>query len=72
MADNRAAVLAEFKKYDKDGTGILDHNEVKAAMKDVCSAIDLRLSDADIDVLIKRVDKNNDGKVNIEEFAQLI
>lgn len=72
MADQKAKVLEEFKKLDKDGSGQLDHNEVKKALKEMYASIDLRLSDADIDHMIATVDKNKDGKVNIEEFVNLL
>lgn len=72
MADQKAKILEEFKKYDKDGSGQLDHKEVKDALKSLYSSIDLRLSDADIDRMIAQVDKNKDGKISIDEFVNLI
>lgn len=72
MADTKAQVKAKFQELDKDKTGYLDHNEVKAALKELYSSIDLRLSDADIDQMIKQVDKDNNGKISIEEFINLI
>ena len=74
MADaaQKAKIHEEFKKLDSDNTGFLDKNEVKRALKECYDSMDLRLSDADVDHLIKSVDKNNDGKISIEEFVNLI
>ncbi len=74
MADaaQKAKILEEFKKLDADNTGFLDKNEVKRSLKELYDSMDLRLTDADVDHLIKSVDKNNDGKISIEEFVNLI
>jgi Ca2+-binding EF-hand superfamily protein len=71
-AAQKAKILEEFKKLDADNTGFLDRNEVKRSLKELYDAIDLKLTDADVDNLIKRVDKNNDGKISIDEFINLI
>ncbi|RNA20796.1 calmodulin [Brachionus plicatilis] len=71
-AEKKVQILEQFKKLDKDQSGQLNKEEIKAALKEIYSNIDLHLSDADIENLINSVDKNGDGKINIEEFVQLI
>jgi calmodulin len=56
-----------FDNIDKDKSGQLDKSDVKALLKEV-GASD-KLTDADIDHIIKTVDKSGDGKVSFEEFA---
>lgn len=69
---NKSEMLEQFKKFDKDQSGYLQKEELKAALNEIYSHIDLHLGDADIDHLISLVDKNGDGKICIEEFVQLI
>ena len=61
MADaaQKQKIAAEFKKLDKDNSGFLTHDEVKNAIKQIYAEIDLKLTDKDIDQMIKTVDKNN-------------
>lgn len=61
-----------FKQTDKDGSGFLNHDEIKSALKQIYEGIDLRLTDSQIDQLIAQVDSNNDGKVQYDEFIKLI
>lgn len=72
MADQKAKILESFKKLDVDNSGYLNKDEIKKALKEIYSEIDIRLSDSDIDHLIQSVDKNNDGKIQIEEFVNLL
>ena len=56
-----------FNHIDKDKSGQLDKSDVKALLKEV-GASD-KLTDGDIDNIIKAVDKSGDGKVSFEEFV---
>lgn len=71
-AGDKSELLEQFKKFDKDQSGFLNKEEIKVALNEIYSHIDLHLGDADIDHLISLVDKNGDGKICIEEFVQLI
>jgi len=62
-----AELRKAFDHIDKDHSGQLDKSEVKTLLKEV-GASD-KLSDADIDHIIKTIDKSGDGKVSFEEFA---
>lgn len=72
MSSNKEAAMTLLKKLDKDNSGYLDKEEVRNGIKLIYKEIDLCLSDADIDRMIKSVDKNNDGKIQIDEFMELI
>jgi len=61
-----ANMRSVFRSFDKDGSGSIDHNELKAAMKEAGS----NLSDADVDRIIKMVDKDGSGTLNYEEFIK--
>ena len=68
----KAKLLDEFRKLDADNSGFLDHQELKKCLNNLYSSIDLKMTDADVDNLIKQVDKNGDGKVSFEEFVNLL
>ena len=73
--EEKSQLLEMFQNYDTDKNGILDHNEVKEAIKDMNSHLELLglgLSDKDIEEMIQRADKNQDGKIQIEEFVNLM
>lgn len=62
-AEQKAKILEQFKKLDKNNEGSLDHTEIKSGIKAIYSEINLCLSDADIDRMIKTADVNGDGKL---------
>lgn len=73
--EEKSQLLEMFQNYDTDKNGILDHNEVKEAIQDMNSHLELLglgLSDKDIEEMIQRADKNQDGKIQIEEFVNLM
>ncbi len=62
-----------FDAVDLDNSGYLERNEVEVVMKNV--AVDLGVqkpSDKEIDDVIKELDKNNDGRLSVDEFQVLI
>lgn len=63
-----AEVRAAFKAMDKDNSGSLSHAEVKQVFADFGE----KVSDKDVDALIKEADTDGDGSVNYEEFVKLM
>jgi len=59
---------AAFKVFDIDGNGTIDEKELRATMKKLGE----NLSDDDVKAMIKAADKNNDGKVDYEEFIKMM
>ena len=49
-----------FKKFDKDGNGHIDFQELK---KVLCGTGD-RMTDEEVDEFFREADVNNDGKIN--------
>jgi Ca2+-binding EF-hand superfamily protein len=70
--------LEEAKKvwavYDKDNNGYLDKEEMKNFLVDfsqiMCNVGAGGFTEEEIDEIIKQTDKNGDGKVDYEEFAE--
>lgn len=54
-----------FEEIDADGNGVLTEDELKTA----CENMGLGLSDAEFSALMKGLDKNSDGKIDFQEFA---
>jgi len=58
-----------FKHFDKDKDGLLERLEFGAALLALGSTISLEEKDGELDKIIKRVDKDHDGKINFDEFV---
>ncbi|XP_796620.1 calmodulin [Strongylocentrotus purpuratus] len=68
LQDLEKEIRAAFKTMDKDGSGSLSHAEVKQVFADFGE----KLSDKDVDALIKEADTDKDGTVNYEEFVAML
>jgi len=53
---------AAFKVFDLDGNGLIDSEELRLTMSRLGEAV----TDADVDAMIRAVDRNQDGKVDYE------
>lgn len=51
-----------FKRFDTDGTGFLDHTQLKRALKNIGD----QLTEEECDEFFNLTDTNNDGKIDIE------
>ncbi|XP_066928174.1 uncharacterized protein [Clytia hemisphaerica] len=66
LLSNFGRVVDIFRKFDRNGDGVLTYEEFFAGMKDLeapCNQIELF-------VLAKTVDKNLDGNIEYNEFSQ--
>ncbi|XP_022303728.2 calmodulin, striated muscle-like isoform X3 [Crassostrea virginica] len=63
--ERKTAVKEAFQKIDKSGDGKLQKAEVEAAMRDIG-----HFTEEEIDKMIKKADKNNDGVIDLEEFEK--
>ena len=74
--DKALTAIAEeaFKKCDSDGNGYLDKEEVGALMKQANKDNPNvpEMTDADVDAMYQKLDKNKDGKIQVDEFKVLI
>ncbi|CAD8124591.1 unnamed protein product [Paramecium sonneborni] len=53
-----------FKKFDKDGNGYVESNE----LIEIAKQMNEEINQQDVDRLMKVVDTNGDGKISFEEF----
>ena len=61
----RHGVREAFKKYDKDNSGFITRDEFRKVVEDKYQA---RLRTDQVDQMMANVDKNEDGKIDYEEF----
>lgn len=54
-----------FKVFDKDGSGTISKDEMAQVMKLFGDS----LTNEDLDVMLREVDKNGDGTIDYEEFV---
>ncbi|EDV21814.1 uncharacterized protein TRIADDRAFT_30001 [Trichoplax adhaerens] len=55
-----------FRSYDRDGSGAIDKNELKAAL----TSFGYRLSDPFYNILIKKFDRSGHGQIRFDDFIQ--
>ena len=66
--NTQAEIKLMFKAFDKNGDGSISPEELKFALKNLGQ----ELTAEDIKELMIQVDKNRDGKIDINEFTNLI
>ncbi|XP_069118558.1 calmodulin-like isoform X2 [Argopecten irradians] len=57
-----------FDVFDKDGNGYISRDELKSVME----TLGERLTEVELDEMLKEADKDGDGQVNYEEFVQIM
>ena len=62
-----------FRAFDKDGNGVLSTSEIKQLWNIAPSdERTKKLSDAEMNEMIKAIDTNGDGQIDYEEFVTLM
>ena len=69
-----------WKKYDRDGNGFLDEDEIRNFVADVLNNVDLEQSfpiekkepNLDVKEIFSQIDLNGNGKVEFEEMADFL
>jgi len=68
----RDVVWTAFKKFDKDGSGAIEADELAAVLNDAAVLQALHLDANQLDALMKDIDLNGDGIIDFEEFYHMI
>jgi Ca2+-binding EF-hand superfamily protein len=64
-------VKKAFDKYDVDGSGALDYDELNLKINDMCFHLDLpELGMCEMSKILDSVDESGDGEVQFEEFLE--
>ncbi|KHN74808.1 Calmodulin, striated muscle [Toxocara canis] len=62
------SLKAVFEELDVDGDGCITRSELRTAFQRMGHT----LTDSDIKAIYKHVDANNDGKINFQEFCEMM
>lgn len=66
--DTEEELIEAFKVFDRDGNGLISSAELKHVM---CS-LGEKISDEEVDEMVKEADIDGDGFINYEEFVRMI
>ncbi|CAF3062929.1 unnamed protein product [Rotaria socialis] len=64
---SKQELQAAFKKFDEDSNGYITGNE----LDHILSRMGRHLSRAEIEAIVKSLDKSGDGKISFDEFCKL-
>lgn len=61
---SEAELEFKFREFDVDRSGFIDHSEFKK----LCASLGRNMSDNEVETATFLLDRNNDGKLSLEEF----
>ncbi|KYO38833.1 calmodulin-alpha [Alligator mississippiensis] len=67
-ADSEEDIREAFRVFDKDGNGYISAAELRHVMTNLGE----KLSDEEVEEMIREADCNSDGQVNYEEFVRMM
>ncbi len=66
--DSEEELLEAFKVFDKDGNGFITASE----LRNVMTSIGEKLTDEEVDEMIREADLDRDGQINHREFVKMM
>lgn len=66
--DTEEELLEAFKVFDRDGNGLISSIELRHVM----TQLGEKLSDDEVEEMIKEADQDGDGYINYEEFVKMM
>ena len=66
--DTEEELLEAFKVFDRDGNGLIDPAELKYVLTNLGE----KLTDEEVDEMIREADIDGDGQINYEEFVKVM
>ncbi|TEB30939.1 calmodulin [Coprinellus micaceus] len=66
--DSEEEIKEAFKVFDKDGNGYISAAELRHVMTNLGE----KLSDSEVDEMIREADVDGDGQINYEEFVKMM
>jgi len=68
QGDTEEEALEIFRRFDIEKTGKIPVGEIKFILKN----LPVKVSEEDIDTMIKEVDKDGNGEIDLKEFKSMI
>lgn len=65
---SKKEIFERFRSFDKDGDGFITSAEIKRAI----AATSTELAPEDIDAIVKEADIDGDGRINYNEFVNIM
>merc|ERR1712226_284091 len=66
--DSEEEIRAAFRVFDKDGNGFISAAELRHVMTNLGE----KLTDEEVDEMIREADVDGDGQINYEEFVKMM
>merc|ERR1719299_292259 len=66
--DTEEELVEAFKVFDRDGSGLINASE----MRHVMSNLGEKISDEEMDEMLREADVDADGKIDYEEFVRMM
>jgi calmodulin len=66
--DSAEEIKEAFKVFDKDGNGFISAAELRHIMTNLCE----KLTDEEVDEMIREADVDGDGQINYDEFVDMM
>jgi calmodulin len=66
--DTEEELIEAFKVFDRDGNGLISSSELQHVM----TSLGEKISDGEVEEMIKEADLDGDGYINYEEFVRMI
>ena len=66
--DSEEEILEAFKVFDEDGNGFISATELRHIMTNLGE----KLTDEEVDEMVREADIDGDGQINYEEFVQMM
>jgi calmodulin len=67
-SEGEEEIREAFKVFDKDGTGFISAAELRHVMTNLGE----KLTDEEVDEMIREADVDNDGQINYDEFVKMM
>merc|ERR1712232_1412284 len=66
--DTEEELIEAFKVFDRDGDGFISAGELRHSMTNLGE----KLSDLEVDEMIRGADQDGDGQINYDEFVKMM
>merc|ERR1712232_546645 len=66
--DTEEELIEAFKVFDRDEDGFISAGELRSSMMNLGE----KLTDAEVDEMIREADQDGDGQINYDEFVKMM